>query len=54
MSQRLGLLSELALGLLVVATAVQVVVVGWYNLRTMTRKLDVPGRVVGDVRMRPR
>jgi cardiolipin synthase len=54
MSQRLGLLSELALGLLVVATAVQVVVVGWYNLRTMTRRLDVPGRVVGDVRMRPR
>lgn len=52
---RLGLhllpLTESALGVLLSATVIQVVVLGWYNLRLMTGAAAAArGRVVGDVR----
>jgi cardiolipin synthase len=43
-------LTESALGVLLSATVAQVLVLGWYNLRVMTGKVEAPGRVVGDVR----
>ena len=44
-------LNVIALGGLISATVVQVVVMGWYNLRLMTgAAAQAPGRVVGDVR----
>lgn len=44
-------LTESALGVLLSATVIQVVVLGWYNLRLMTgAALAARGRVVGDVR----
>jgi cardiolipin synthase len=47
---RLLTLTEWALGLLLAATVVQVVALGWYNLKVMRHPESVPGRVVGDVR----
>lgn len=43
-------LTEIALGVLLAATTVQIVIVGWYNLRVMTGAARGEGRVVGDVR----
>ncbi len=43
-------LTEIALGVLLAATTVQIVLVGWYNLRMMTGAANKEGRVVGDVR----
>jgi cardiolipin synthase (CMP-forming) len=43
-------LTEIALGVLLSATVVQVVALGWYNLRIMTGAAAARGRVVGDVR----
>lgn len=43
-------LTEIALGVLLAATTVQIVMVGWYNLKTMTEVARTEGRVVGDVR----
>jgi cardiolipin synthase len=43
-------LTEIALGVLLAATTVQIVIVGWYNLRVMTGAQRDEGRVVGDVR----
>jgi cardiolipin synthase len=50
LAERLAPLTEIALGVLLVATVGHVVALGWYNLRTMTGKAEAPGRVVGDVR----
>jgi cardiolipin synthase len=50
LAERLGPLTEIALGVLLSATVVQVLLLGWYNLRLMTGKADAQGRVVGDVR----
>lgn len=48
---RLESLTVTALGVLLAATVIQVVVLGWYNLRVMTGAADAArGRVVGDVR----
>lgn len=47
-------LTEIALGLLLVATTVQIILVGWYNLRVMTGAAPESGRVVDDVRWRSR
>lgn len=44
-------LTEIALGVLLSATVIQVLALGWYNLRLMTGKTRV-GQVVGDVRRR--
>jgi len=43
-------LTEIAIGVLLVATVGQVVALGWYNLRMMTGAAQPAGRVVGDVR----
>ena len=43
-------LTEIALGVLSCATVLQVLALGWYNLRLMTGKAEARGRVVGDVR----
>jgi cardiolipin synthase len=43
-------LTEIALGAFLAATTVQIVLVGWYNLRLMTEAAREEGRVVGDVR----
>lgn len=43
-------LTEIALGVLLAATTIQIVMVGWYNLRLMTGVARPEGRVVGDVR----
>lgn len=45
-------LTEIALGVMLAATTVQIVLVGWYNLRLMTGALREQGHVVGDVRWR--
>jgi hypothetical protein len=45
-------LTEIALGVLLAATTIQIILVGWYNLRVMTGALREEGRVVGDVRWR--
>ena len=50
LAERLAPLTEIALGVLMAATVVYVIVLGWYNLRVMTGKAQVQGRVVGDVR----
>jgi len=43
-------LTEIALGVMLAATTIQIVIVGWYNLRVMTGAARGEGRVVGDVR----
>jgi cardiolipin synthase (CMP-forming) len=43
-------LTEIALGVLLAATTVQIVIVGWYNLRVMTGAAREASRVAGDVR----
>jgi hypothetical protein len=48
--ERLAPLTEIALGVLLAATVVHVLVLGWYNLRVMTGRVEAQGRVVGDVR----
>jgi cardiolipin synthase len=49
--ERLESLTVIALGVMLAATVIQVVVLGWYNLRVMTGAADAAGgRVVGDVR----
>ncbi|MBI1797505.1 MAG: CDP-alcohol phosphatidyltransferase family protein [Candidatus Eisenbacteria bacterium] len=51
LQDRLASLTEIALGVMLSATVVQVVVLGWYNLRVMSGAADAArGRVVGDVR----
>lgn len=47
-------LTEIALGVLLAATTVQIVLVGWYNLRVMTGAAPESGRVIEDVRFRSR
>ena len=48
---RLESLTVIALGVMLSATVIQVVVLGWYNLRIMTGSAEpASGRVVGDVR----
>jgi cardiolipin synthase len=49
--ERLESLTVIALGVMLSATVVQVLVLGWYNLRLMTGAAAAAGRVVGDVRM---
>ncbi|HEY3215452.1 MAG TPA: CDP-alcohol phosphatidyltransferase family protein, partial [Candidatus Eisenbacteria bacterium] len=54
LKERLLPLTEIALGVLLSATVIQVVVMGWYNLRLMAKDSTLPrGRVVGDVRWGP-
>lgn len=48
--ETLGPLTRVALGLLMSATVIQVVALGWYNLRVMRGAVNAQGRVVGDVR----
>jgi len=43
-------LTEIALGVLLAATTVQIVIVGWYNLRLLTGAAREASRVVGDTR----
>jgi cardiolipin synthase (CMP-forming) len=43
-------LTEIALGVMLAATTVQIVIVGWYNLRVMTGAARDASRVAGDVR----
>jgi len=50
LAERLAPLTENALGILLIATVVHVVALGWYNLRIMTGRVEEQGRVVGDVR----
>jgi cardiolipin synthase len=50
LAERLAPLTENALGILLIATVVQVIALGWYNLRIMTGRVEEQGRVVGDVR----
>lgn len=47
-------LTEVALGSLLVATTIQIILVGWYNLRVMTGAMPESGRIVEDVRWRSR
>lgn len=47
-------LTEIALGVLLAATTVQIILVGWYNLRVMTGAAAEGGRVIEDVRFRNR
>jgi phosphatidylglycerophosphate synthase len=49
-AERLVPLTSTALGALLCATVVQVILIGWYNLRVMRGKAEARGRVVGDVR----
>jgi len=52
-AERLTGLTEIALGVLLATTVGQVIALGWYNLKIMTRSKETPeqpGRVVGDVR----
>ncbi len=49
--ERLETLTVIALGVMLSATVIQVLVLGWYNLRVMTGAAEAAGgRVVGDVR----
>jgi cardiolipin synthase len=49
--ERLETLTVIALGVMLSATVIQVLVLGWYNLRVMTGAARAAGgRVVGDVR----
>jgi hypothetical protein len=50
LAERLLPITETALGVLMAATVIHVVVLGWYNLRLMTGRAYARGRVVGDVR----
>lgn len=50
LADTLAPLTEIALGLLLAATLVQGVALGWYNLRVMRGAARAQGRVVGDVR----
>jgi cardiolipin synthase len=50
LAETLAPLTETALGVLLSATVAQVLALGWYNLKVMTGKAKVQGRVVGDVR----
>ena len=43
-------LTDIALGVLLSATVIQVIVLGWYNLKLMTGDARARGGVVGDVR----
>lgn len=47
---RLVPLTQIALGILLLVAVGQVLALGWYNLRLMRGQVEVPGRVVGDVR----
>jgi cardiolipin synthase len=47
-------LTEIALGVLLAATTVQIILVGWYNLRVMTGAAKAGGGVIEDVRFRAR
>ena len=47
-------LTEIALGVLLAATTVQIILVGWYNLRVMTGAAVEGGRVIENVRFRAR
>jgi hypothetical protein len=50
---RLESLTVVALGVMLSATVIQVLALGWYNLRVMSGAAEpAGGRVVGDVRMR--
>lgn len=53
-AQRLAPLTTTAIGVLFVAAVVQVVALGWYNLRVMKGEAAARGGVVGDVRWGPR
>ncbi len=48
-AQGLTRLTEIALGLMLSATVLQVVALGWYNLRVMTGHAKQVGKVVGEV-----
>ena len=49
--ERLESLTVTALGVMLSATVIQVLLLGWYNLRVMTGAAGAArGRVVGDVR----
>lgn len=49
--ERLETITVIALGVMLSATVIQVLVLGWYNLRVMTGAAGAAGgRVVGDVR----
>jgi len=50
LAERLSPLTQIALGVLLIATVGHVVALGWYNLKTMTGRVEAEGRVVGDVR----
>lgn len=52
--QRLAALTTTAIGVLFVAAVIQVVALGWYNLRVMKGEAAARGQVVGDVRWGPR
>ena len=49
-AERLVPLTQAALGVLMAATVVHVVALGWYNLRVLSGEVAARGRVVGDVR----
>lgn len=49
-AMRIVPLTEAALGMLMLATVIQVVVMGWYNLKLLRGEARARGRVVGDVR----
>jgi cardiolipin synthase len=49
-SHGLTRLTEIALGVLLAATTIQIMLVGWYNLRVMTGAVPSAGRVIEDVR----
>jgi len=48
-AQGLTRLTEIALGLMLSATVLQVIALGWYNLRVMTGHAKQAGKVVGEV-----
>ena len=48
-AQGLTRLTEIALGLMLSATVLQVLALGWYNLRVMTGHAKQAGKVVGEV-----
>ena len=43
-------LTQIALGVLLSATVLHVIALGWYNLKVMSGQAQAQGRVVGDVR----
>jgi hypothetical protein len=48
-AQGLTRLTEIALGLMLCATVLQVIVLGWYNLRVMTGQAKQADKVAGEV-----